>query len=61
METENTAASEAQNAPMTVRDVIKQLLHTDLDATATFSFNNSDPIPITDVEENDESQVIFSG
>lgn len=46
---------------ITVREAISRLAQMeDMDAELCFSFNNSDPIPITDIADNGESQVVVS-
>lgn len=53
-------AREPQPTNLTVREVIKLLVDvSDADAEVCFNFHNSDPIPVTYVEENDEGQVIL--
>ena len=46
---------------MTVREVIGRLaLVEDMDAEVCFSFHNSDPIPVTDIQDTGDGQVVVS-
>jgi len=48
-------------ANMTVREVIGRLaLMEDMDAEVCFSFHNSDPIPVTDIQDTGDGQVVVS-
>lgn len=53
--------AQSQTAVLTVRDALRQLVDcTDLDAELCFTFHGSDPIPVTAIEELEESQVILA-
>lgn len=46
---------------MTVREAIAKLaMMEDMDAELCYSFHNSDPIPVTDIVDIGESQVVVS-
>ncbi len=47
---------------MTIREAIAVLVQvSDLDAEFAISFYNSDPIPVQNIEENTDSQVVAYG
>ena len=46
---------------ITVREAIAKLAQMeDMDAEVCFTFHNSDPIPVTDISDNADGQVVFS-
>ena len=50
-----------EKVTLTVREAIAQLARvSDMDAEVCFAFFNSDPIPVTNIEENTENQVLFT-
>ena len=46
---------------ITVREAIAKLANMeDMDAEICFTFHNSDPIPVTDISDSGDGQVVFS-
>ena len=46
---------------MTVREAIAKLAQMeDMDAELCFTFHNSDPIPVTDISDSGDGQVVVS-
>lgn len=46
---------------LSVREVISQLAHMeDMDAEVCVAFHNFGPVPVTDVEDNGDGQVVFT-
>lgn len=56
------SANETQKTTnITIREAIAQLaLSEDMDADLCFSFHNSDPIPVTDITDIGDGQVVVS-
>lgn len=60
------AVTEVQTPPststtITVREAIAKLaMMEDMDAELCFTFHNSDPIPVTDISETGDGQVVVS-
>lgn len=50
-----------KTATITVREFITKLAFMeDMDAEVCFTFHNSDPIPITDISDSGDGQVVVS-
>lgn len=46
---------------LSVREVISKLAHMeDMDAEVCVAFHNFGPVPVTDVEDNGDGQVVFT-
>lgn len=45
---------------MTVRDLIKQLTHQEMDNEVTLSLFNSDPVELNNVDDNADGQTVLS-
>ncbi len=56
-----TATPPATKANITVREAIAKLAFVeDMDAELCFMFHNSDPIPVTDISDSGDGQVVVS-
>lgn len=56
-----TATPPTTKANITIREAIARLAQSeDMDAELCFTFHNSDPIPVTDITDNGDGQVVVS-
>lgn len=56
-----TEVQTSNSTTITVREAIAKLaMMEDLDAELCFTFHNSDPIPVTDISDTGDGQVVVS-